>query len=216
MSAEQVVSVDFRGSKSTKTRKVDALDRRSRARNDELRGKKHLTAREIDRICKALRKNSRYPDRDELMVLIAYHHGLRVSELVHLKWQHIRLRAMQVSIKRLKNGIDTTHPISHKRELLLLRRMHREQGKPVSGFVFRNERGNSVSVSGFQKMFGNYSEKALGVKWNAHALRHACGTTLVDQGHDLRTVQIYLGHRNIQNTTVYLHESGRQFDGIEW
>jgi len=42
------------------------------------------------------------------------------------------------------------------------------------------------------------------------------GTALVDKGIDLRTIQVYMGHRNIQNTTVYLHESAKQFDKIEW
>jgi hypothetical protein len=42
----------------------------------------------------------------------------------------------------MKNGIDTVHPISDKKELMLLRRIHREQLKPTAGFVFRNERGS--------------------------------------------------------------------------
>lgn len=149
-------------------------------------------------------------------MLLAFHHGLRVSELVDVKWQHLDLKSGQMSVKRMKNGIDTTHPISDKRELMLLRRLHREQGKPTAGFIFRTERGSAVSANGFQKLFSKSSEAALNVKWNPHALRHGCGTTLIDKGHDLRTVQVYLGHRNIQNTTVYLHESAKQFEKIEW
>ena len=212
----QVVSVDFSGGKSTETLKVHHLPHRSRTVNDQLRGKRHLTPQEIAQICKSIRKGSRYPDRDELMVLMAFHHGLRVSELVDIKWQLIDLRSGQIAIKRLKNGIDTTHPISNKRELMLLRRIHREHGKPTAGYVLKNERGNAVSVNGFQQMFGKFSKMALGVKWNVHSLRHACGTALIDRGHDLRTVQVYMGHRNIQNTTVYLHESAKQFEKIEW
>jgi type 1 fimbriae regulatory protein FimB/type 1 fimbriae regulatory protein FimE len=206
----QVVTLKVRNPKSTVTRKV------SRSDNDQLRGRRHLTAGEIDSICKILRKASRYPDRDECMVLLAFHHGLRVSELTNLRWQHIDLKTNQIAIKRAKNGIDTTHPISHKREIQLLRRLHKAQGLPRTGFVFLTERQTPVSVSGFQKLFSAASVKALGVKWNAHALRHACGTTLVDKGHDLRTIQVYMGHRNIQNTTQYLHETTRQFDRIEW
>ena len=112
--------------------------------------------------------------------------------------------------------IDTVHPISDARELMLLKRLHQAQDKPKTGFVFRNERGGAVSVNGFQKLFSAASEHALGVKWNAHALRHACGTALVEKGLDLRTVQVYMGHRNIQNTTKYTHETVRQFDKIEW
>ena len=68
----------------------------------------------------------------------------------------------------------------------------------------------------FRSSSAQAAEHALGVKWNAHALRHACGTALVDKGLDLRTVQVYMGHRNIQNTTKYTHETVRQFDKIEW
>jgi integrase len=212
----QVVSLDFSQAKPTETLKVDISGNRSRLANDELRGKRHLSPVEVNQICKTIRKKSRNPDRDELMVLMAFHHGFRVSELTNVKWQHIDLKSGQIAVKRMKNGIDTLHPISDQRELMLLRRIYRKQLKPTAGFVFRNERGSPVSVNGFQKMFGKYSEQALGMKWNSHSLRHACGTTLIDKGHDLRTVQVYMGHRNIQNTTVYLHESAKQFDKIEW
>lgn len=211
-----VVAVDFRKEKSTKTLKVAKSANRSRVANDELRGKRHLNPQEVALICKAIRKGSRHPGRDELMVLIAFHHGFRVGELVNLKWQHVALKTAQIAIKRLKNGIDTQHPIADKRELLLLKRMHSEQSKPTAGFVFKTERDTAVSVNGFQKMFAKFSEMALSVKWNAHSLRHGCGTTLIDRGHDLRTVQVFLGHKNIQNTTVYLHESAKQFESIEW
>lgn len=212
----KVIQGNFSKPKSTETLKVDISGNRSRLANDELRGKRHLNSDEINRICKSIRKKSRNSDRDELMVLMAFHHGFRVSELTNVKWQHIDLNAGQIGVKRMKNGIDTLHPISDKRELMILRRIYRDQSKPTAGFIFRNERGNAVSVNGFQKMFGKFSELAIGVKWNSHSLRHACGTALIDKGHDLRTVQIYLGHKNIQNTTVYLHESSKQFEKIEW
>ena len=99
---------------------------------------------------------------------------------------------------------------------MLLKRLHKVQSKPNTGYIFKTERGTAVSTNGFQKMFGNFSEKALSVKWNVHSLRHACGTALIGKGHDLRTVQVYMGHKNIQNTTVYLHESTKQFEKIEW
>ena len=211
--ANQVVKGNFRKAKSTVKQKVYGGSRKA---NDELRGKRHLTKSEIDQTCKAIRKGSRHRDRDELMVLVAFHHGLRVSELLNIKWQHIRLNDHQISIKRLKNGNDGQHPINNKRELMLFRRTHKAMSNPTSGYVFLNERKNAVSVSGFQKMFNKFTEQALGVKFNAHALRHSCGTDMIERGYDVRQVQNYMGHRNIQNTTVYLHESSKQFDNIEW
>jgi len=212
----KVIRVDFKRHDLTETLKVDETTNRSRAKNDELRGKRYLSSNEVEQICKVIRKQSRYSDRDELMVLTAFHHGLRISELVNIKWQHIDLKAGQLAVKRLKNGIDTLQPITSKRELMILRRLYKDQDKPTAGFIFKNERGGAVSTNGFQKTFSKFSNIALDIKWNVHALRHGCATSLFDKGHDIRTVQIYLGHKNIQNTTVYLHESVKQFEGIEW
>ncbi len=209
---QQGIQADSKKAKSTVLRKVG----NSRAKNDQLRGRRHLIKLEIDCICKTIRKHSRYADRDELMVLTAFHHGFRASELVNLKWQDVILQSQQIAVKRLKNGNNTQQPIACKRELMLFKRIHKAIGKPTSGFVFLNERGHPVSTDGFRKMFGKFSMMATGIRWNPHALRHACGTELINQGHDIRLVQSLLGHRNIQNTVVYLHESARQFDKVSW
>ena len=188
----------------------------SRKANDHARGRKHLLKDEVLTICKTVKDGSRYPVRDEAMLLMTFNHGLRVSELVAIRWQHVDLKHGQIAVQRVKEGISNTHPIFDRRELMLLKRLHKEQGKPTTGFVFRNERGGAVSVNSFQQLVNRYSLKALGVKWNAHALRHGCGTAMVDNRHDIRVVQNWLGHKNIQNTTVYLHESVRQFDDVKF
>ncbi len=208
----KVIEGNFRKSKLTERSNVN----RSRKANDELRGRRNLQSFEVEQICSAVRAGSRYPDRDELLIRVIHRHAFRISEALDLKWQHINLKTLQVAVKRRKNGIDTVHPISCKRELMLLRRAHRSAGQPLQGFVFLNERGTPISADGFRKMLSKFSLQALGVSWNPHSLRHACGTDLIDKGIDLRTVQVYLGHKNIQNTTQYLHESAKQFDKIEW
>lgn len=204
---------DQQGQKSTETLKVY---NRSRVANDKLRGRKHITATELSTICNAIKGGSRHPVRDELMTRMCFTHGLRVSELVALQWQHVNLKNRQLRVSRLKNGIPTTHPIVSKREIMLLNQLYKVAGKPPNGYLFNTERNTPVSVNGFQRMFGTYSEKATGVKWNAHALRHGCGTNLVDQNLHLHTIKDYMGHRNIQNTQVYLHESAKRFNDIEW
>jgi len=143
----QVITARYRPQESTERPKV------SRTANHELRGRRHLIPAEIEQICQTLRHSSRYPDRDECMVLVAFHHGLRVSELTNLKWQHIDLKTHQMAIKRVKAGIDTQHPISDKREILLLRRLHKAQRQARTAFVFLTERQTPVSVSGLQKLF---------------------------------------------------------------
>ena len=80
--------------------------------------------------------------------------------------------------------------------------------------MFVNERGAPVSVDGFRKLFHRLSQKVLGMTWHPHALRHACGVHLINSGADIRTVQQYMGHANIQNTVLYTTLSGKQFERL--
>ena len=89
------------------------------------------------------------------------------------------------------------------RELRELRRLKRES--PTSSrFVFISERGAPLSSEGFNRMVKRAAAAAkLGIKVHAHMLRHACGFKLANDGIDTRSLQAYLGHSNIQNTTRY-------------
>ncbi|MCK8069795.1 tyrosine-type recombinase/integrase [Cobetia sp. 1CM21F] len=184
----------------------------SRSANDRARGRKYLTRDEVLKLAREARKN-RYGARDSLMILMAYQHALRVSELVDLKWQQIDLDGShQISIQRAKGSLDGTHPLQGD-TVRALKRYQRECGRS-HGYVFINERGGTVSIDGFRKMFHRLSESVMGIKWNPHALRHASGVHLINQGADLRTVQQYMGHANIQNTVAYTALTGRQFEKL--
>ena len=78
------------------------------------------------------------------MVLSAYMHGLRVSELVDLRWEQIDFRTAALHVRRVKQGTPSTHPIPGD-ELRALRRLQREQ-EPKSLFVFSSGRGASMSL----------------------------------------------------------------------
>jgi integrase len=73
------------------------------------------------------------------MILVAYRHGLRVSELVDLRWEQVDFRTTSLHVRRVKQGSPSTHPIVGD-ELRALRRLQREQD-PRSPFVFTSERG---------------------------------------------------------------------------
>ena len=73
-----------------------------------------------------------------------------------------------------------------------------------SAFVFTTERGSPFSTSGFAKLIERAGEMAgLGFPVHAHMLRHACGFDLANNGVDTRSLQAYLGHKNIQHTVRY-------------
>jgi type 1 fimbriae regulatory protein FimE len=68
----------------------------------------------VDRLQDAARKYSRYGHRDATAILIAYRHGLRASELCELTWNMIELDSGRIHVRRAKNGVDSTHPLTGK------------------------------------------------------------------------------------------------------
>ena len=136
--------------------------------------------REVERLLKAAGKN-RWGHRDSTMLLVAYRHGLRASELVDLRWDQVDFRAANLHVRRVKQGTPSTHPILGD-ELRALRRLQREQ-EPKSPFVFTSERGAPFSTAGFARMVERAGEGAkLGFKAHPHMLRHACGYALAKRG----------------------------------
>src|SRR6476661_10874698 len=108
------------------------------------------------------------------MVLVAYRHGLRVSELVDLRWDQIEFASGTLHVRRVKQGTPSTHP-SLGDELRALRRLKREQ-EPKSPFVFTSERGSPFTTAGFARMVERVGVEAkLGFPAHPHMLRHVCG-----------------------------------------
>ena len=182
-----------------------------RQMNGALRTREHLTLDEVERLIEAAKTN-RYGHRDALMVLLAFRHGLRAAEVCDLRWEQIDFKTASLHVRRLKNGTPSTHPLTG-RELRALRRHLRESEK--SPFVFVSERGAPLSAPGFSRMVERAAASAkLGIKAHAHMLRHACGYKLANDGHDTRSLQAYLGHKNIQNTTRYTALAPDRFKGF--
>ena len=176
--------------------------------NSKLRTREYLTAAEVDRLMNAARKN-RWGHRDASMILVAYRHGLRASELVDLHWDQVDFASGTLHVRRLKQGVPGTHPIRGD-ELRALRRLKKEQSK--SAFVFTSERDAPFTAAGFARMIERAGQEAkFGFKAHPHMLRHACGYTLANKGVDTRALQAYLGHKNIQHTVRYTELSPARF-----
>lgn len=143
------------------------------------------------------------------MILLAFRHGLRPSEVCALQWQQFDLGQGTVHINRLKNGLSSVHPLEGT-ELRALRKLKREE--PESRFLFLSERGAPMSAEGFRKMVRRAGEAAkFPLTVHPHMIRHACGYKLANDGKDTRAIQHYMGHRNIQNTVVYTQLSADRF-----
>src|SRR5262245_7563841 len=177
--------------------------------NNRLRTREYLTEGEVERLISAA-KGNRWGHRDATMVLVAYRHGLRASEVVDLRWEQVDFRTATLHVRRVKQGTPSTHPLIGD-ELRALRRLQREQG-PKSAYVFVSERGDPFSTAGFARMVERAGVEAkLAFKTHPHMLRHACGYALANKGHDTRALQAYLGHRNIQHTVRYTELSPTRF-----
>jgi len=170
----------------------------------------YLTPDEVDKLMSAARARGRYGHRDATMILLAYRHGLRVSELVALRWDQIDLKLGRIHIHRLKGSESGPHPLSG----VVIRALRRVQKEQLGRHVFMTERGAPMTASGFFKMLRRAAESIGMANVHPHLLRHACGYKLVNDGVDTRTIAAYLGHRNLQNTARYTAMSATRFNGL--
>ena len=140
--------------------------------NADLRTREYLTEAEVERLLRATKAN-RWAHRDATMILVAYRHGLRASELTDLRWDQVDFRTATLLVRRVKQGSPSTHPIIGD-ELRWLRRLQRDQ-EPKSPFVFTSERGSPFTTAGFARMVERAGAEAkLGFKAHPHMLRRAC------------------------------------------
>src|SRR5258708_1350689 len=166
----------------------------------------------MDAMPEAARK-MRHGHRNATMLLIAYRHGFRASEVCDPRWDQVDLDQPRLHVKRVKRGMPSVHPLQGD-ELRALRRLKR-QSTAHSHFVFVSERKAPVSTAGFGKLVERAGKEAgLPFKVHAHRLRHACGYQLANDGHDTRSLQAYLGHRNIQPTVRYSEPSATRFNNF--
>jgi type 1 fimbriae regulatory protein FimE len=145
--------------------------------------------------------DGRYGHRDRTLMLLMYRHGLRVSEAISLRWEQFDLKAGHLAVQRLKRGVPSTHPLRGP-ELRALRELRREW--PDSPYLFVSERGGPMTASNVRKLVTRTGLAAkIPFPVHPHMLRHACGFKLANEGHDTRSLQHYLGHKNIAHTVRY-------------
>jgi len=174
--------------------------------------REHLTEEEVSKLLVALKSN-RYGQRDWLIGLLIYRHGLRVSEACDLRWDDIDLAKRTIQVRRLKGSDDSTHYLERD-EVAGLKRLQREQ-VIRSAYVFVNERGLPFGRMGIGRMIERAGEgAALPFPVHAHMLRHSTGYALAGKGMDTRRLQHFLGHASITNTVRYTAMSPEPFKDI--
>ena len=175
--------------------------------------KKHkfVTEIQVNALMKACAK-TRYELRNKVIILLMYKHGLRVSELLNLCWNDIDFDSAKIYIHRMKNSKSGYHPLFGE-ELRLLRRFKREQSD--NHYLFVSQKKTILHRNSVRDLVKQLSAFAyLDDDITPHSLRHACGYALVNKGVDTRTIQEYLGHKNIQNTVIYTEISEKRFRNL--
>jgi type 1 fimbriae regulatory protein FimE len=184
----------------------------TRRPNRATRKREYLTPDEVERLMEATSAGTRYGARDRVLILLMYRHGLRVSEAITLRWDQVDLKAGHLAVVRLKNGVPSTHPMRGP-ELRALRQLRRDW--PDSPYLFVSERGGPMTASNVRKLVTRAGVQAkFEFPVHPHMLRHACGFKLANEGHDTRSLQHYLGHRNIAHTVRYTDLAPDRFKGF--
>jgi integrase/recombinase XerD len=157
-----------------------------------------LTQDELRQLFKVI-----HSKRDKTIFLVAYRHGLRASEIGLLQRADVDVKQGRVSIHRLKGSISAVYPMQP--DVLKAIRSYLRTRDDESPYLFLSNRHVPIGRFMLWELMQQYGEAA-GLpeeKRKFHCLKHSIATHLLDAGADLAFVKDWLGHANIQNTTIY-------------
>jgi integrase len=172
-----------------------------------IRRRKHLTATEVSALIEAAQHN-RHGKRDRLMVALAFHHGLRVSELVSLEWNAIDWEAGTITVRRVKGGVSGTHPLDRRcHRWLKAHWKARQQDLP---WIFVTERGTAMSTDAFADQLKVAADRAGIANVHPHAVRHGAAMALAESNLPAYKLQNFLGHKKAESSAVYITGAASQ------
>lgn len=176
----------------------------------------YLTPREVEALLKAA-KRGRHGDRDYYMILSAYRHGYRVTELVTARLTDLDLATGRIYVRRAKGSLSTTHPMlgDEMRAARAWLRTREKMPAASSGYLYLGERG-PLTRQALNYILQMAAKRAglNDIQVHPHILRHSCGFAMANRGHDTRLIQDWLGHRSIHHTVRYTRTAAARFQGV--
>jgi len=170
---------------------------------------KYLSAEEVEKLLQTPDASSPAGLRDKAMLEVLYATGMRVSELIGLRWEDFE---MNLGVVRCQGKGNKERLIPVGKSALREVEAYVQRGRPGlakrrnSPFLFLNQRGGRLSRVGFWKILGHYGRAAgFATALTPHVVRHSFATHLLERGADLRSIQLMLGHSDISTTQIYTH-----------
>jgi site-specific recombinase XerD len=132
--------------------------------------------------------------------MFLYYAGMRLNEVVNIRWEDIEFERDLIHIKNAKGGKERVVFLNPKLKVEL------KTYDEVEGLIFLSQRGRKYSKRTVEKIVKNAAVKA-GIAKNVtpHTLRYSFATHLLEAGADIRYIQHLLGHKDIKTTQVYTH-----------
>ncbi|GET28165.1 tyrosine-type recombinase/integrase [Prolixibacter sp. SD074] len=152
--------------------------------------------------------------KHKMAMMLIYSCGLRRSELIQLKLNHLDSKRRLLSVIDSKGKKDRVIPISER--LLSKIKEYYHAYQPKQYLIEGQTPGGPLTASSLQKVFKATLEKT-GIKkvYTIHCLRHSFATHLLENGTDLRYIQELLGHKSSKTTEIYTHVSNRALQNIK-
>jgi site-specific recombinase XerD len=164
----------------------------------------YLSEQELDKLLKAVQKDkSIYRKRNEIIVRTLAETGIRLNELTNIDIGNIDTKEKTIRILR-KGNIEQTLPINMKLNILLRNFIKDKKADEPLLVSNHNQRITNRRVG---LMIQRYLKKAKIEKPNisCHSIRHSFCVRLLEQGVDIKTIQVLAGHKSIETTSGYLH-----------
>jgi len=175
----------------------------------------HLEPAEVLSVLRAARAKG---VREWAMIVLAYKHGMRASEVCNLRLDDVDMKNGSIVVERLKGSLRTTQAVTDHRgepllnELKALREWLRKRQADGSDFLFTSQKGGRLNRSQFFRLFRDIACQAglPAEKQHPHALKHSIASHLVSANVNLALVKQQLGHKSINSTLRYVTTTDQQ------
>jgi site-specific recombinase XerD len=173
---------------------------------------KFLESNELLALLRAAKARS---NRDWAMLLLAYRHGMRASEVCGLKLSNVDTKCHTVTFQRVKGSMKSMQPLERLAGQPLLDertalRLWLSERRDDSDYLFTSQKGGKLSENGFWRLFKVVMADAGLEGRSCHSLKHTRASLMIEGGANLADVRQMLGHKSLSSTLRYVHSTDAQ------